>query len=372
MESNQIVEQSIKPEIWSPNASANWSLIFSPSFGAFLHARNAKVLGRPEEAANNMKWFYGNLVWFGIMLVVSVFVPAIPDMPIRLINVVILLTWYFKVGKKQIKYVKDTYGSEYQKKPWGKPLMIALGCLIAYLIIGFVLISFYVGAAENLVNAAREGNISTVKTLLARGTDVNAKINSADGATALMMASFNNHLDVAQVLLAKGADANAKTNSEFTALMGASNNGYIDIVKALLAKGADVNAKNNKGWTALMMASFNSHFGIVQVLIAKDADVNAKANDGWTALMDASQPGHLDIVQALLAKGADVNAKADKDVTALMLASFKGHLDVVQTLLDKGADVNAKDNIGKTALSLAKEKGYNDIAQLLIKAGAKE
>ncbi len=138
MDNSQIPAQPSKPEIWSPNAAANWSLVFSPSFGAFLHARNAKVLGRPEEAALNMKWFYGNLIWFVLMLLISELIPSIPDLPFRLISIVILLTWYFSVAKKQIRYVKDTYESEYKRKSWGRPLLIGLGCIIAYLVLAFI------------------------------------------------------------------------------------------------------------------------------------------------------------------------------------------------------------------------------------------
>jgi predicted amidophosphoribosyltransferase len=26
--------------IWNPNAASNWSLVFTPAFGSYLHARN--------------------------------------------------------------------------------------------------------------------------------------------------------------------------------------------------------------------------------------------------------------------------------------------------------------------------------------------
>ena len=28
------------PALWNPNAAANWSLLFSPAFGAWLHMKN--------------------------------------------------------------------------------------------------------------------------------------------------------------------------------------------------------------------------------------------------------------------------------------------------------------------------------------------
>jgi hypothetical protein len=39
------------PALWNPNAAANWSLLFSPMFGAWLHMKNWAALGEPERAA---------------------------------------------------------------------------------------------------------------------------------------------------------------------------------------------------------------------------------------------------------------------------------------------------------------------------------
>ncbi len=59
---------------------------------------------------------------------------------------------------------------------------------------------------EDLFNAADGGDAATVKALLAKGADINAKANN--GATALMLASQNGHIEVVQALLAKDADVN--------------------------------------------------------------------------------------------------------------------------------------------------------------------
>jgi hypothetical protein len=126
------------PQLWNPNAAACWSLIFSPAFGAFLHARNAESLGRTEEAKANRVWFYASLAYFGIVLV-SIFIPAIPDAVFRGAAIGILLGWYFSLGKKQIQYVKETFQDGYQRKPWTKPLLIAFGGMVGFLIVLFIL-----------------------------------------------------------------------------------------------------------------------------------------------------------------------------------------------------------------------------------------
>jgi uncharacterized protein len=84
-----------------------------------------------------------------------------------------------------------------------------------------------------LVNAAGHGDAATVRTLLAKGVEVNARRN--DGVTALMGASFNGRDAVVRQLIAKGAEVNAKDNQGGTALTAAKN---ADIRALLVQSGA--------------------------------------------------------------------------------------------------------------------------------------
>jgi ankyrin repeat protein len=70
------------------------------------------------------------------------------------------------------------------------------------------------------------------------------------------------------LLLAKGADVNSKMNNGETALMIASYRGHKEIMQLLLVKGADVNARMNNGETALSHAS---HKEIKELLIRAGA-----------------------------------------------------------------------------------------------------
>ena len=134
------------------------------------------------------------------------------------------------------------------------------------------------------------------------------------------MASEKGHTETVKALLDKGADVNAKDKDGETVLMKASASGYTEIVKALLDKGADVNEKAVHGQTALMYASGLGRTEIVKVLLYKGADMNAKSEHGDTALRLASERGYTKIVNVLQYEGATVKA-----------------------LPDKGADVNAND-----------------------------
>jgi hypothetical protein len=137
------------PALWNPNAAACWSLLFSPVFGAYIHARNAEALGRAEEAKANRVWFYLSIAYLAVVFVTSS-ISVIPTGVFRVAGLGLLLGWYFSLGKKQIKYVKDAWGEGYERKPWTKPLMIGFGCLIG----AFVVLSA-VALAEELLRGSQ-------------------------------------------------------------------------------------------------------------------------------------------------------------------------------------------------------------------------
>ncbi len=99
-------------------------------------------------------------------------------------------------------------------------------------------------------------------------------------------------------LLAKGADPNAKNDLGVTALKAAKNT---ETVRVLLVHGADVNAKGPDGDTTLM---YRENAETVKVLLANGADVNAKDNHGLTALKGAETLGSAEVIRLLKQAGA--------------------------------------------------------------------
>jgi ankyrin repeat protein len=106
--------------------------------------------------------------------------------------------------------------------------------------------------ANGMVGACQNGNLNLIKTILALGGNVNAKVRG--GYCGIMTASLMGHIEVVKFLVSKGANVNAKSDDGRTALMFASIKGQIQIVKLLINKGADVNAKTANTATALNFA----------------------------------------------------------------------------------------------------------------------
>lgn len=172
--------------------------------------------------------------------------------------------------------------------------------LLIFVSISFFALSPTLVIAENgLTSAAYNGDLETVKALVANGADVNAQ--NDQGITALFMASYGGHIEVVKTLLSCGADVNTITTSGHdTPLIVASQNGFTDVVKELLKKRPDINAKNNRGATPLILASANGHTDVVKVLLTNGADVTIKTiNDKMTALEAAKSGGHDEIVELL-------------------------------------------------------------------------
>ncbi|EPZ32970.1 hypothetical protein O9G_003701 [Rozella allomycis CSF55] len=113
-----------------------------------------------------------------------------------------------------------------------------------------------------LIDAALEGNIEDVRSLLEKGVDPNS-VNE-DGITALHCAACNGHVELVDILLQKGANVNATDADGWTPLHGAACRGDLDVIKMLLAKGANIEAKTADKETALDLAENVDVFTLLQ------------------------------------------------------------------------------------------------------------
>ncbi len=183
---------------------------------------------------------------------------------------------------------------------------------------------------SNLVVAAREADLTNVRSLLRHGVPANAKDSS--GTTALKAAASNGQIEIVRELLQASADVNATDNFGRTALMSAAANCYPDGVRALLDSGAAVNAKDREGKTALMLAASGGNEAIVMMLLNAKADLNARSASGDTALIAAARAGHTGIVRLLLGSGADPAGTDNAGKSALDWARSLSHLETAAAL----------------------------------------
>lgn len=179
-----------------------------------------------------------------------------------------------------------------------------------------------VRADDALASAAREGDSSTVRAVIAAGADLDAI--GSDGATALHWAAARGYLDVVNLLLKAGADTEILDEREYsTPLQWAAGGGSADVVRALLKAGADTDAGE---MPALHIAAVDGSVGVVKALVAAGADVNQ---------LNADFPHGGDYLVG---------------IAPMHLAAWHGQTDVIKVLLEAGADVNRKSRHGATPL----------------------
>lgn len=107
----------------------------------------------------------------------------------------------------------------------------------------------YIGDGRTALHqAAANGNVQVIRTLIAHGAQVNAKNSS--GETPLHLAARFGHVDAVQYLLYSGANLHQKTNyTKATALMAAAEMGHASVIRMLMAAGANKNEKDTFGKT---------------------------------------------------------------------------------------------------------------------------
>jgi hypothetical protein len=145
------------------------------------------------------------------------------------------------------------------------------------------------------------------------------------------------NLEQVKSLVARGADINALDRQGWTPLSTAIRRQRKEIAKYLIAQGADVTIPDRGGMTPLHMAAFKGDVELVGLLIEKGADVNVKDKTSVTPLHFAAEYGWKDVVEFLLAKGADVNLQSSRGDNALSKARRRRHQEVVDLLLQHGA-----------------------------------
>lgn len=297
-------------------------------------------------------------------------------------------------------------------------------------------INTYSSNGKTLLLSAIEHQPDMVVDLIEAGADVNQRYLNELKATPLMAAVSRDQLVTVRQLLVKGANINAKDAMGDPAINWASYYGYKEIVQTLLKYGADDRIKSihgdamhialRRGHTELatltaqhrrILWSSNQAKLAFQLIEAKDySKLNSIAKDhhtrefrdpvshtllhfavqneciacveillnngfnteqqnmiGFTPLMTALQRGNRAIVELLIKQGANINHQANRKgmkLTPLMVAAISGSNELVDTLLTHHSQLNTQDIMGNTAALWAAGEGHLQLANQLLKAGS--
>jgi uncharacterized protein len=249
--------------------------------------------------------------------------------------------------------------------------------------------------------SAREGDLESLKLLLAAGVDVNFLTYTEGGTNRI-----SNFLGIAKTIGALG----------YTPLLVAVVRGQVDLALWLLDHGADPN-NMAAGFTPLHWASSqwesftaNPVYGfsdpmsgipdrkaklrLVRALIAHGANVNARMTKpqpnfaggyldatGATPFLLAASANDLEMMHILLDAGADPKILTASNASAIMAAAGLNHsigedtvteaqaMQTVKLLLDLGVNPKGETTFGENALFGPAYRGWNKLLAELIDLG---
>jgi ankyrin repeat protein len=150
--------------------------------------------------------------------------------------------------------------------------------------------------------AAEEGNMETLKSLLEREVDINAR--DASNQTPLHRAAAKGNVDVVCLLIERGAEVDSCDKSGCTPLHWSSVVGHLEVSRVLLNHFANVNARQQKYWTPMHLSAANGHLEIVKLLLERGADIRAMNAEGQTPCQLSFQRGYREIDDLLRKHGA--------------------------------------------------------------------
>ena len=165
-----------------------------------------------------------------------------------------------------------------------------------------------IASAEPIVEAAKNGNLQTVKTILAKDP---SKLNATDESkyTALHWACMRANWDVAEFLIKKGADLNVIGGDGGTQINWAVHHDNVEIIKLMVEKGAKLNIRNKWGMTELHTAIWRGCIHVVKYLLDHGSDPMIKTNEGWTAMHYAFRSGHDNVIEMLKERSLSTDVK---------------------------------------------------------------
>lgn len=124
------------------------------------------------------------------------------------------------------------------------------------------------GSKDSIFPAAKDGDLTTLKELLAEGTDVDHR--NFNGETVLHVAASRGNLEMVKYLVSKGADVNAMTGKQWQPIHHAMRFEHPQVANYLISKKVSVLAKTSDGLTALELAKASKKSAI-QAIIKKYA-----------------------------------------------------------------------------------------------------
>ncbi|XP_075813148.1 ankyrin repeat and SOCS box protein 11 isoform X4 [Microtus pennsylvanicus] len=211
-----------------------------------------------------------------------------------------------------------------------------------------------------LHEAAAQGRLLALKTLIAQGINVN--LVTINRVSSLHEACLGGHVACTKVLLENGAHVNGLTVHGATPLFNACCSGSAACVSLLLEFGAKAQLEVYLA-SPIHEAVKRGHRECMEILLANNVNIDQELPQLGTPLYVACTYERVDCAKKLLELGASVDRGRWLD-TPLHAAARQSSVQVINLLTEYGANLRLRNSQGKTALDLAAPK--SSVAQALL------
>lgn len=131
------IKKTARIALWNPKAAAQWSVAFTPLFGAYIHMCNWKAMGEYRMASLSKTWIGMSLLVQCLILLLAVYFPSPQNFIFIgsgfIAGFVFFLVWYFYAARRQAIYIANNFGNDYQRNPWTEVLLMALAVWLTFL-----------------------------------------------------------------------------------------------------------------------------------------------------------------------------------------------------------------------------------------------
>lgn len=218
---------------------------------------------------------------------------------------------------------------------------------------------------NELVAAAKSGDLDLAKDLLSKGASIN--YHDQSGLSPLLAAVLGGQKIMAGYFTGRGA---LLSSTECSALMRVSVEKNDPWLASVVTKQKSMlNLTFENGRTVLWLAAEKNAWNAFDEYLKGGVNVNIKDSAGQTLLVWAIDTGNVEVISRLTKSGVRF-ASADADAM-LKQAVINEDVDRVRSLTLLKANVNKVYEDGLTLLWYSAVKERADIAGLLLKAGAK-
>ena len=250
---------------------------------------------------------------------------------------------------------------------------------------------------NELIEAAKSGNMDLAKELLSKGASIN--YHNKSGLSPLLAAVLSGQKILTGYFIGRGA---LLSSTESSALMRVSVDKNDSWLASIVTKQKTMlNLTFENGRSVLWLAAMKNSWNAFDEYLKGGVNVNIKDSTGQTILAWAIDTGNVEVINRLTKAGvrfasndadamlkqavvnedvdkvrsltllkANVNKVYEDGLTLLWYAAVKERTDIAELLLNAGAKVDAVDKKGKDLITYCMERRKYEMAQLLKKHGA--